>query len=278
MSQSPYNIAMLRNDACRTPRPGLRRGSRWMIRALAVLSLCAASACATGPVPQAAEQSAGAQLFIVKRGWHIDVGVAVQELAPPLRVVRAELPQARYLLFGFGDRRYLTARSDRFDALLAALRPGAALILLTGLTDTPQDAFGTRAVRVVPLEARQMQAAQAFIWRTLVHARDRPTPVQAGPYGGSEYLAAQPRYSGLHTCNSWAAEVLRAAGLAVHVHGVIFAWQLWRQLPRLQRAQRELHAPPRGAHRVGHGRDVAVRARADQLQGGREPSWHTTVV
>jgi hypothetical protein len=142
------------------------------------------------------------------------------------------------LLFGFGDRRYLTARSRRLDALLAALRPGAALILLTGLTDTPQQAFGARAVRVLPLDAQQMRAVQAHIWRTLVHTHGLPVRVQSGPYGGSEYLAAQPRYSGLHTCNTWAAEALQAGGLSVRVRGVIFAWQLWRQLPQLQRAQR----------------------------------------
>ncbi|HEX4049267.1 MAG TPA: DUF2459 domain-containing protein [Steroidobacteraceae bacterium] len=217
--------------------PGLRRSARGVCGILAALILCAATGCATLPA-MPAQQPASTRLFIVKRGWHIDVGVAVQELAPPLRVVQAQMPQARYLLFGFGDRRYLTARSRRLDALLAALRPGAALILLTGLSNTPQDAFGARAVRVLPLEPQQMQAVQAFIWRTLVATHGLPVRVQTGPYGGSEYLAAQPRYSGLHTCNSWAAQALHAGGLPVRVHGVIFAWQLWRQLPRLQRAQR----------------------------------------
>ena len=278
----PYNRVMARYDACSKPKSGRRRASWRVFRAFAVLLACVAGGCATGPPAQvAARESAlqpGTQLFIVKRGWHIDVGVAAPALAPPLQVVRTELPQARYLLFGFGDRRYLTARSRRLDALVAALRPGPALILLTGLTDTPQEAFGARAVRVVPLQAQQMQAVQAFIWQTLVHAQGRPTRVQSGPYGGSEYLAAQPRYSGLHTCNSWAAEALAAAGLPVHVRGVIFAWQLWHQLPRLQHTQRALQAPSTGAQRAGHTRKVAVRARTDQLQGGREPSWHTTVV
>lgn len=241
--------------------------------------LCAACGCAAWPAAHAPIRAVGSeQLFIVKRGWHIDVGIAVPDLRAPLRVVQAQLPQARYLLFGFGDRRYLTARSKRLDALLAALRPGAALVLLTGLSDTPQDAFGARAVRVLPLESRQMQSVQAFIWQTLAHAHDLPVRVQAGPYGGSVYLGAQPRYSGLHTCNSWAAEALRAGGLAVHVHGVIFAWQLWRQLPRLQRAQRWLHGQARSAHSVGRAPHIAARARPDQLQGGREPSWQTTVV
>lgn len=176
------------------------------------------------------------EVFVVRRGWHIDVGVDAQALLPPLRQVQAQLPQAKYLLFGFGDRRYLTARSQRFDALVAALRPGAALVLLTGLSDTPQAAFSGQAVRTVVLRPEQMQALQRFIWQTLAHPQGELVPVHAGPYAGSTYLAAVPRYSGLHTCNTWAAEALRAAGLPVHVRAVVFSWQLWAQLPRLQRA------------------------------------------
>ncbi|HEY7930442.1 MAG TPA: DUF2459 domain-containing protein [Steroidobacteraceae bacterium] len=223
-------------------------------------------------------QSPGASVFVVKRGWHTDIGVAAEALAPPLRAVQAQMPQARYLLFGFADRRYLTARSKRLDALLAALRPGAALVLLSALPDTPQDAFGDRAVRVLKLSVPQMQALQTFIWQTLVHAQGLPHRVQSGPYGGSVYLAAQPRYSGLHTCNSWAAEALRAAGLPVRVRGIIFAWQLWVQLPRLQRAQRLLRSTPAGAHAAGSAHAAPARAAPDQVQGGAEPSWQTTVV
>ncbi|HTT04934.1 MAG TPA: DUF2459 domain-containing protein [Steroidobacteraceae bacterium] len=254
------------------------RGGRAACGALAALLLCA-SGCASSPVLHTpAPQAAGQTLFVVKRGWHIDIGVAVQELTPPLRTVRAQLPEARYLLFGFGDRRYLTARSKRLDALLAALRPGAALVLLTALPDTPEDAFGAGAVRVLRLDVPQMQALQAFVWQTLAHAQGLPVRVQSGPYSGSVYLAAQPRYSGLHTCNSWVAEALHAAALPVRVRGVIFARQLWRQLPRLQRAQRQPRATPGGAHAADSARAAAVRAPSDQLQGGAEPSWQTTVV
>ena len=51
-----------------------------------------------------------------------------------------------------------------------------------------------------------------------------------GPYEGSAYLRASERYSALHTCNTWAAELLQASGLPVHSHGVLFAGQLWRQV------------------------------------------------
>ncbi len=223
----------------------------------------------------AAPGTANLEIFIVKRGWHIDVGFAVADLAPALSSVETQLPRARYLLFGFGDRRYLTARSQRFDALLAALRPGAALVLLTGLSNTPQEAFDPRQVRTLLLDRAQMMAAQAFIWQTLQQRGGLAVRVQSGPYPGSVYLGAAPRYSALHTCNSWAAQVLRAAGVPVRTVGVVFAWQLWRQIPRLQRHEGSTR---RHAHTAD---DLAVRMRRPgirQLQGGCEPSWQTTVV
>jgi hypothetical protein len=206
-----------------------------------------ATARAAALVQGLAARPTDGELFVIKRGWHIDIGFAVQSLTPPLRAVRAQMPAANYLLFGFGDRRYLTARSQRLDALIAALRPGAALVLLTGLTQTPQVAFGAHAVRTLPLAPWQMQAVQQFVWQTLAHSRGVLQPVQSGPYADSTYLAAVPRYSGLHTCNSWAAQGLAAAGLPVHTRGVVFAWQLWGQLPRLQRSAVPLRAATPGS-------------------------------
>ncbi|HLK70828.1 MAG TPA: DUF2459 domain-containing protein [Steroidobacteraceae bacterium] len=208
---------------------------------LAVLQL-AVSGCAADSHPHpdrvAWSHAHAPSLFVVKRGWHLDIGFPVAALTAPLRPVEQALPGERYLLFGFGDRRYLTARSKRLDALIAALRPGPALLLLTGLHDAPEQAFGAGSVRALRIGPRQMQAIQSFVWQSLTHADGGPVRVQPGPYPDSIYFAAVPRYSGLHTCNSWAAEALQAAGLPAHRRGVIFAWQLWVQLPRLQRVVR----------------------------------------
>jgi hypothetical protein len=46
-----------------------------------------------------------------------------------------------------------------------------------------------------------------------------------------------PKYSALHTCNTWASEVLRAAPLRTHRWGVLFAGQVWSQVRRLQRLE-----------------------------------------
>jgi Protein of unknown function (DUF2459) len=67
-----------------------------------------------------------------------------------------------------------------------------------------------------------------------------PGTYAPGPYPGSGYFNAVPRYSAFHTCNTWAAEALKAAGLPVRSRGVALAGQLWRQSRRLDAAS--LHA------------------------------------
>ena len=178
-------------------------------------------------------------VYVVRRGWHIDLGIAVRELAPPLHSVAREFAGARYLLFGFGDRRYLMAKHSHVPAMLGALWPGRALILVTGLSATPAEAFGEKSVVEVDVSPAQSTELQAFIAKSL---RDTATDAGGetkfvvaapGPYGGSLYFESDLQYSGLHTCNTWAAEGLRTAQLPVHPRGTVFASQLWRQVNRL---------------------------------------------
>ena len=169
-------------------------------------------------------------LYVARRGWHMDVGFRVVDLAPPLAAVAADLPQAQYLFFGFGDRRYLLSRHKKFPNTLAALWPGAAMVLATGLDATPDEAFGAENVIRLRVPVTQAQAAQQFVWNSLVKANTTLRFYAKGPYAGSLYYSAIPTYSALHTCNTWIAEALRAADLPVHSRGVVFAAQLWSQL------------------------------------------------
>jgi hypothetical protein len=211
-------------------------------------------------------------IYVVRRGWHIDVGFAAADIQPPLNSVAGQFPGVQYLFFGFGDRHYLLAKDRNASVSLGALWPGRGMILATALGSSPQEAFGTVHVAALAVTEEQMRAAQAFIWGSLDEpSTDREsgavTPYGTGPYEGSLYFAATPRYSAFHTCNTWAAESLAAAALPIHSAGVIFAGQLWAQVRRLEKKQ-----SAGGLHGSGglHG--------ADQLQGGLDPSWHTTVV
>jgi hypothetical protein len=183
-----------------------------------------------------APRAAAEALYVVRRGWHVDVGFAAADLRPPLERLTTRFPGVRYLFFGFGDRRYLTSAHRGAPELLAALWPGNGLILATGLTATPAQAFGSAHVIRLEVTAEQLRAAQDFAWSSLDGTADAsdaaaaPEPIDvAGPYPGSAYYAARPTYSALHTCNTWAAELLRSAGFPAHSRGVVFASQVWKQ-------------------------------------------------
>jgi len=216
----------------RKPRPCVRFRSLLL---LCVTLITACSGVRPGPPPPAvvAGSSRAALLYVVRRGWHIDVGLGAGDLQPPLRALATEFPGVHYLIFGFGDRHYLMARNHHGSELLGALWPGPGLMLVTGLKASPQAAFGNDEVLELPLSADQLQSAQAFIWQALSEQARISGSEAPGPYEGSRYYGASERYSALHTCNTWAAEAIRAAGWPVHTRAVIFAGQLWSQLRHL---------------------------------------------
>ena len=182
-------------------------------------------------------------MYVARRKWHIDVGFAAADLGP-LAFAGAEFPGAKYLFFGFGDRRYLLAKHHDAPVLSGALWPGSGLILLTALQGTPAGAFGGSHVISIELTGPQARAVQWFIRGSIDDQAPHapipyapipyaPIPYAKGPYDGSVYYAARVRYSAFHTCNTWAAETLRTGDLPVRSRGVIFAGQLWSQVRKL---------------------------------------------
>ena len=180
-------------------------------------------------------ESTTAQVWVARRGWHIDLGVAAEQLNGPLTSVAAHFPAARFVFFGFGDRRYLTSRRHGSSTLAAALWPGAGLMLASAIASSPPQAFGAQHALALTLNERQMRSLQDFIWATFATTDGAAHVIGPGPYEGSLYFEALPRYSGLHTCNTWAAEGLAAAPLPIHRHFVVFAGQLWSQAKKLAR-------------------------------------------
>src|SRR6204780_3737857 len=214
-----------------------------MPRALPVVLLLLLAACSSVPPrpvrpPGAQTADNSAVIYVVRRKWHVDIGFAAADLQPPLASVRAEFPATRYLLFGFGDRHYLLDHDRGFGGMLAALWPGPGLMLVTGLSASSQAAFGEDNVIEIQLTAAQARNAQAFVWESLAAMGNAVTPLQTGPYEGSLYYSASREYSAFHTCNTWAAEVLRAADLPVHTAAVEFSGQIWRQARRISQRQR----------------------------------------
>jgi hypothetical protein len=232
------------------------------IALLAVVVLVLLQACSAVPQrrsEEAVRSDSQRIIYVARRGWHIDIGFAASELEPPLASLSTDFPTARYIFFGFGDRHYLTAKHKNFPGLLGALWPGAGIVLASGIVGTPEAAFDTAHVVRLAVSPAQARAAQAFVWDSLVKDGAAPNVYAQGPYAGSLYYSAVPKYSAVHTCNTWAAEALRSARLAVHSFGVVFAGQLWSQLHR-----RDVPASARAAEAYALALDLArVSERGD---------------
>jgi hypothetical protein len=206
-----------------------------------VLSLALMLLQACGSMPQRAaadfdvdRADVRTTIFVARRGWHIDIGFRTLDIQERLISLSAPFARSQYLFFGFGDRHYLVAKNKNFPGLLAALWPGAAVVLVTALAGSPEEAFGSEHVIRLTVSSAAAQAAQTFVWNSLRTQNNAPAFSGKGPYAGSLFIGAVPKYSAVHTCNTWAAEVLRAADLSVHSHGVVFAAQLWPQVRRLE--------------------------------------------
>jgi hypothetical protein len=191
---------------------------------------------ATAPEPRTPATHERLPVYVIKRGWHVDIGIALADAQPPLLPVATAFPASRYLLFGFGDRRYLLHGGA--GNMAAALGGDAGLIVVTSIgPQPPERVFGQDSVVRVALTAQQMTDLQGSIGRSFATRDGAIVPVTPGPHAVGSYSAyyeSVQRYSGLHTCNTWAAEVLSSAQLPVRSSGVEFAWQLWQQVRRLE--------------------------------------------
>ena len=210
---------------------------------------------AAQPVASSAGATSDPELFVIRRGWHVDIAFATAGLDMPLGSIAADLPGSRYLVFGFGDRRYLLAPHRGVVEMVRALWPAPGLILATGLTSPPQAAFGAEQVAVLRVSAAEFRAAEDQVWNSLAHAGGGAVHIAPGPYAGSLFYDSIVVYSAINTCNTWVASLLHASGIPIRARGVIFAWQLWRQSRRIGR--------------VDHARSIPQR------QGGVDPSEQT---
>lgn len=198
-----------------------------------ILLLAVPHAYGDAPLTAQAPVEHAAVIYIARRGWHIDIGFDAADLQSPLASLVPEFPGVRYLFFGFGDEHYLLAKHRNAPVMLAALWPGRGMILATGLKSSPDDAFGAVHVITLTVTRAQLHAAEDFVQGSF----GAGNPYAPGPYDGSLYFISSHKYSALHTCNTWAARVLKAGGLRVHSVGVVFAGQLWTQARRLEREQ-----------------------------------------
>jgi hypothetical protein len=98
----------------------------------------------------------------------------------------------------------------------------------------PEEFFGPSNAFAVPVSRAGIGRLSQFLWDYLAEDNEAPPRrVGTGPYPQSIFYASAGTYNLGHTCNTWTAEALRAAGLPVTASGVVFAGQVLGQLPPL---------------------------------------------
>ncbi len=219
--------------------------------------LLALSSCATAH-PTCAPPPTSPVVWVLSRGWHTQFGLSAGDLTGGLAIFRQIYPGLRAIMFGYGKRTFMTARADRASEYLLGPFPGPAVIETVGLQTLPPAAYGTDGMVALKMPPGGAAALSAFIWNDM--ARDHagePRLVGPGRYAGSRFYDAVSGYNLAHTCNTWIADALNAAGVPVRAGGVVFSGQL---MSRAERAA-ALQCPAPAAR---------------QWHGGDEPSAHTT--
>ncbi len=206
--------------------PLFRRG---LVLLAALLSGCAApvptTACLADPPGQDV-------IWVVDHGWHIDIGVPADAVTGPLAVYRTIFPGARVLMFGFGKRTFMTAKVDNISELLLGPVPGPGAIEVIGLRMPPGAAY-EQPVTTLPVPPGGMASLSNFLWRMLGKTRDgAPRLINAGHFPGSLFYASTHGYSLFYTCNTWAAQAIRAAQVPVNAGGVLLPGGVLRQTAR----------------------------------------------
>jgi hypothetical protein len=194
-------------------------------------------ACSSMPVAVPPPGPIAATITVVERGWHTDVCVRNEDAGTWVAGLAEGFDGARYLCFGFGERRYLMTHDHGLFELIAALFPSRAALLMTVLNAPPAAAFGPENVVELGI-GRAGLAGLATYLRDAVQtdASDQPVRLGAGPYAGSIFFGATGTYELEYTCNTWTADALRAAGLPID-DAVVLAGGLMRQVRRVAALQ-----------------------------------------
>lgn len=198
------------------------------------------SACAAAPVthipsadfPATPASHTGKLIWVLDSGWHTGLVLPRQELGSVLSALLKPAPQARYFMFGWGNRKFYMAPAPTLGMYLEALFPSKSTVLVETCAKPPRLCY-TSAVqfRVVTVSNEGLKRLDRYLANSLkTNPGGTLQPVSAGPDADSEFYASGLSYDAFHTCNTWTAEALHDAGLPIDYHGVIFADQLWRQL------------------------------------------------
>lgn len=171
---------------------------------------------------------------------HTDIAIPIdaellERFAPLLRAgIRADLPGARHLVFGWGSRAFYVETPTWAD-----LKPGPLLAALTlDESVVHVSVAGMIGETSAPIRGFQLTEAEHDRLLTFIEGSFRKGPdgwiaIPGASYGEFDgFFEANGRFNALLGCNTWAAAALRQAGLRT-------GW--WNPLPHTLGLSLDLH-------------------------------------
>ena len=186
-----------------------------------------------GARPALAEDG-GVTILVTSNGWHTGLVVARTDIPAGLVPETTSFaPNVRWFEFGWGSAEYYPLHDPGMLDALRAAAGSAAVMHVAGLTIPVNQMFPAMEVVTLPLTRTQFGRLIAEIDAAFArNGQAVAAPSGPGLYRFSRFYPATGRFTALHTCNTWVAETLQGAGLAVDAAGVERADDVLRQLRR----------------------------------------------
>lgn len=219
-----------------------RRWMRWSLLAVAAvpaLYLLAALLGSLIPVNRGWEEpDGGITIYLADNGIHVDIimpdsaeGLDWGPLVPKSDFAAPD-PDARWVAFGSGEERvYLETprwRDIKPKTVWAALA-GGNRVMHVEWVGNPR--YAAREIRLRPEEYRRLWAAIRSDF--MLDLNGRPRHIDHPGYGRSDaFYRATGKASAIRTCNSWAANRLRLAGVRTSLWPPFAQGLVWRYRER----------------------------------------------
>lgn len=196
-----------------------RAGRQWLSQAGIGLILLSLLACSSLSSVAGRQQPDAVQrehvLWVVNHGWHTGLVIPSAWLNTRLPELGLRFAEASFYEIGWGEAEFYQARQLGPGLILRALFASKASVLhLVGLDSSGVVQLSGAERHKLCLTPSQQQKLLDFLVAHFAQTSEaRLIPLQPGLYLDSQFYQAKGRYHLFHTCNSWTAEALSAAGI-----------------------------------------------------------------
>lgn len=219
----------------RSPKPNWARRAALAILALPLAYLLAALAGSLVPVNRGwSEPDEGVTIYLADNGVHADIVMPVSAAGLDWRPLLpiGDTPSApaasQWVAFGSGEEKVYLQTPTWWDirpaTIWSALTGGRRVMHVEWVRDP---SYAVREIRLRPEEYRRLWAAIRADFE--LGDDGRPLRIDHPGYGCCDsFYRAGGRFSALSTCNTWAARMLRIAGVETSLWPPFVQGLVWR--------------------------------------------------